>query len=91
MTILDCLVIVKKNSISMYSFSFKEREELKKIGIQAFKIGSEMTDIPSLKKIAKFNLPMIVSTGMSTSDEIRETYIEILKINKKASSHELYK
>ena len=42
-----------------------------------------MTDIPSLKKIAKFNLPMIVSTGMSTSDEIRETYIEILKINKK--------
>ena len=68
----------------MYSFSFKAAEELKKIGIQAFKIGSgEMTDIPSLKKIAKFNLPMIVSTGMSTSDEIRETYIEILKINKK--------
>ncbi len=65
-------------------FSFKAAEELKKIGIQAFKIGSgEMTDIPSLKKIAKFNLPMIVSTGMSTSDEIRETYIEILKINKK--------
>ena len=41
-----------------------------------------MTDIPSLKKIAKFNFAMIVSTGMSTSDEIRETYRNI-KINKK--------
>ena len=68
----------------MYSFFFQSERGTKKIGIQAFKIGSgEMTDIPSLKKLLKFTLPMIVSTGMSTSDEIRETYIEILKINKK--------
>lgn len=64
-------------------FSFKAADELNKIGVQAFKIGSgEMTDIPSLKKIAKFNLPMIISTGMCTTSEIRETYLELLKINK---------
>ena len=46
--------------------------------IQRFKIGSgEMTDIPSLKKIAALGLPMIISTGMSTYDEIDYTYGEI--------------
>ena len=65
-------------------FSLKAATELKKIGIDAFKIGSgEMTDIPTLTKIAKFNLPIIISTGMSTLDEIKETYNKIIKINKK--------
>ena len=65
-------------------FSFKAAEELLRIGVRYFKIGSgEMTDIPTLKKIAKFNLPMIVSTGMSTIDEIKETYEAITNINKK--------
>ena len=56
-------------------FSYKAACELNEIGVPAFKIGSgEMTDIPSLKKIAEFGKPMIVSTGMSTMDEIRRTY-----------------
>ncbi|HPS20378.1 MAG TPA: N-acetylneuraminate synthase family protein [Candidatus Omnitrophota bacterium] len=56
-------------------FSLKAAEELHKIGLEAFKIGSgEMTDIPTLKKIAEFGRPMIVSTGMSTVDEIDRTY-----------------
>tara|TARA_X000000950_G_scaffold171985_1_gene209507 strand:+ start:7312 stop:8355 length:1044 start_codon:yes stop_codon:yes gene_type:complete len=65
-------------------FSLKAALELKKIGVDAFKIGSgEMTDIPSLKEIAKFNLPLIISTGMSQLDEIKYTYKNIVKINKK--------
>ena len=56
-------------------FSYKAACELNEIGVSAFKIGSgEMTDIPSLKKIAEFGKPMIVSTGMATMDEIRRTY-----------------
>jgi len=56
-------------------FSYKAAEELEKIGVEAFKIGSgEMTDIPTLKKIAEFGKPMIISTGMSTIDEIDRTY-----------------
>ncbi len=43
--------------------------------LDAIKIGSgEMTDIPSLLRMAKFNVPMIVSTGMCTINEIAETY-----------------
>jgi len=56
-------------------FSFKAAQELNSIGIDAFKIGSgEMTDVPTLLKIAEFNKPIIVSTGMSTFQEIDRTY-----------------
>lgn len=56
-------------------FSLKAAYELDEIGVSAFKIGSgEMTDTPTLKKIAKLGKPMIVSTGMSTMEEIRRTY-----------------
>jgi sialic acid synthase SpsE len=57
-------------------FSYAAAEELASIGVEAFKIGSgEMTDIPSLVRMATtFGKPMIVSTGMSTFDEIDRTY-----------------
>jgi N-acetylneuraminate synthase len=56
-------------------FSYKAAVELKEIGLDIFKIGSgEMTDIPSLLKIADLGNPMIVSTGMSTYAEIERTY-----------------
>lgn len=60
-------------------FSLKAAYELNEIGIEAFKIGSgEMTDIPTIKKIAELGKPMIVSTGMCTLDEIKNTY-DVLK------------
>lgn len=56
-------------------FSWKAAQQLEKIGVAAFKIGSgEMTDIPTLERIAGFNKPMIVSTGMSNFSEIERTY-----------------
>lgn len=57
-------------------FSYAAAKELFENNLlDAIKIGSgEMTDIPSLLKMAKFRVPMIVSTGMSTYDEIDETY-----------------
>lgn len=56
-------------------FSWKAAQELNEIGVEAFKIGSgEMTDIPTIKRIASFGKPMIVSTGMSTFEEIDRTY-----------------
>ena len=56
-------------------FSLKAAYELNEIGVEAFKIGSgEMTDIPSLVKIAELGKPMIVSTGMCTLEEIQRTY-----------------
>ncbi len=56
-------------------FSLKAAYELNEIGVPAFKIGSgEMTDIPTIKKIAELGKPMIVSTGMSTFEEMSRTY-----------------
>jgi len=61
-------------------FSYAAAKELNENNIlDAIKIGSgEMTDTPSLVKMANFGLPMIVSTGMSTYDEIDETYNELI-------------
>ncbi len=56
-------------------FSWKAAEEINALGVTAFKIGSgEMTDIPTLTRIAGFGKPMIVSTGMATFEEIDRTY-----------------
>ena len=56
-------------------FSFAAARDLRKIGLETFKIGSgEMTDITSLKAIAALGFPMILSTGMCTLSEIIETY-----------------
>ena len=57
-------------------FSYKAAEEMNALGLEAIKIGSgEMTDIPSLLRMAtNFHRPMIISTGMSTFEEIDRTY-----------------
>lgn len=56
-------------------FSYQAAKELMTIGIGAFKIGSgELTDLTSLKAITALGNPMILSTGMCTLEEIRETY-----------------
>jgi len=63
-------------------FSLKAAHELITIGVEFFKIGSgEMTDTPTVSAIADMGLPMIVSTGMSTFDEIDRTYNLIIKKN----------
>lgn len=62
-------------------FSYKAAKELQEAHIAyAFKIGSgEMTDIPSLQKIAEFGKPMIISCGMCTLDEIERTYRTLIE------------
>lgn len=56
-------------------FSYAAAQQLSQSGfVEAFKIGSgELTDIPSLIKIAALGKPMIVSTGMCSLEEIDET------------------
>jgi sialic acid synthase SpsE len=56
-------------------FSAKAAHELNDIGVAGFKIGSgEMLDFPTLGVIASFGKPMILSSGMSTVDEIDKCY-----------------
>jgi sialic acid synthase SpsE len=63
-------------------FSRKAAEEVHSIGVRAFKIGSgELTDLPTLKVIARFGYPMVLSTGMAEWDEIEETVNTLRPIN----------
>lgn len=62
-------------------FSWAAAKELEEtFSLPVYKIGSgEMTDIPSLVRISEFKKPMIVSTGMSTYEEIDRTYQALTK------------
>jgi N-acetylneuraminate synthase len=63
-------------------FSRKAAEEIQEMGASAFKIGSgELTDIPTLKVIARFGKPVILSTGMCDYHEIEETLTALRPIN----------
>ena len=63
-------------------FSYKAARELNEAGLAyAIKIGSgEMTDIPSLVKIAEFGKPMIISSGMCTLEELDRTYFALKRM-----------
>ena len=62
-------------------FSWKAAQEINDF-VPAFKIGSgEMTDIPTLSRISQLNKPMIISTGMSSYEEIDRTYQALDTLN----------
>jgi len=55
-------------------FSREAADFLETVGVPAFKTGSgELTNLPLQRHIARKGKPMIVSTGMSTPDEIERT------------------
>lgn len=63
-------------------FSRRAAEELNAMGVSAFKIGSgELTDLPTLKIIAGFGKPMILSTGMAEWAEIDDTVATLRPLN----------
>ena len=66
-------------------FSRKSADILyKEVKVNVFKVGSgELTNLPLQIHIAKKRLPTIISTGMSTMQEVEETFKEVYKINKK--------
>ena len=65
-------------------FSLKAADELLKIKVKWFKVGSgEFTDTPFVKKLLSFDKPTILSTGMSTQDEIQMIYRLIKKSKNK--------
>lgn len=52
----------------------KDLEFLKELNLPVYKIGSDLAcHIPLLKEVARLNKPIILSTGMCTLDEIRES------------------
>ena len=65
-------------------FSIQAANLLKKISVDAIKIGSgECNNLPLIEHIAKFKKTTIISTGMNSLDSITKTYNFAKKINKK--------
>jgi sialic acid synthase SpsE len=65
-------------------FSRAAADRLKKMNVQAYKIGSgECNNLPLINHIAKFNKPMIISTGMNNIKSIKETVNVLKKYNTK--------
>jgi N-acetylneuraminate synthase/N,N'-diacetyllegionaminate synthase len=65
----------KKNKIPIFHsvFDKKSTNMISKLGAKVFKIGSgEITNLPLIEHVAKKKKPLIISTGMSIMDEIRE-------------------
>ena len=63
------------------AFDLESVDFLHSIGMKLWKIPSgEITNLPLLLKIASLHEPIILSTGMSTLDEVKET-VKVLKDN----------
>lgn len=55
---------------------------MKELGVEIIKVGSaQVTHLNLIEEVASYNLPVIMSTGMSTIEEI-DTAVEIFKTNK---------
>ncbi len=66
-----------KNNVMFISspFDFKSVDLLEKLDVPFYKLGSgELTNFELIDYIQKTDKPMIISTGMATLDEIKETY-----------------
>ncbi len=65
----------KQKNINFFSTAFdtKGLDYLNSLGFELFKVPSgEITNFPYLRKLASFNKPVILSTGMSNMEEIEE-------------------
>jgi len=59
----------------------KDLETMKSMNLPAYKIGSDLAcHLPLLKEVAKLEKPIILSTGMCTLDEVKESVNAILSI-----------
>jgi len=70
--------------VTMFStaFDFESADFLAEIDIAAFKIASgDLKNIPLLTYIAKFQKPMIMSTGGGTMEDVNRAYDAIMPIN----------
>ena len=77
-------VYAKEIGIHMIAtaFDFSSADFLHKLDVPAFKIASgDLKNIPLLTYIAKFQKPMIVSTGGATITDVRNAYDAIMPIN----------
>ena len=63
-------------------FDRQSADMLRSLGVSAIKLGSgELDNLPLIKHVAEFDLPLIVSTGMGTLEEVTDAYEAIRTVN----------
>jgi sialic acid synthase len=81
---LELKMLAKKLDLVFFCTPFDHTSVnfLEDIGVDAYKIASfDVTNIPLLEDVAKRNKPIILSTGMSSMEEVDEAVETILKYN----------
>jgi sialic acid synthase len=67
---------------SATAFDFPSADFLNKLGVSSFKIASgDVKNIPLLIHVAKFQKPVIMSTGGAVLDDVRRAYDTVMPIN----------
>ena len=65
------------------AFDIASADFLEDLDIPAYKIASgDLRNIPLIQHVAKFNKPMIISTGASTMEDVQRVYDAVRPINK---------
>ena len=75
-----CILEARKSGITFFAtaFDFSSADFLEQLDVPVYKIASgDLSNTPLLKYIAKFNKPMIISTGGATFEMIDEAVNEI--------------
>lgn len=81
---IDLRALAKKLDLVFFAtpFDHESVKALEEIGVDAYKIASfDVTNIPLLEHVAKKNKPIILSTGMSSQEEVDEAIDAILHHN----------
>lgn len=64
------------------AFDFPSADMLAELGMPAYKIASgDLTNIPLIEHVARFQKPMIVSTGGGTLEDVQRAYDAVMAIN----------
>lgn len=64
------------------AFDFTSADFLARLDVPAFKMASgDLTNIPLLKHVARYQKPMFLSTGGGTLDDVRRAYETVAAIN----------
>jgi sialic acid synthase SpsE len=82
----DIFSYIEKKGLDWFSTPSHESDVdmLERLGVGAYKIGSDdAVNIPFLRYIAKLRKPIILSTGMCTMQEIKESVSAILEAGNK--------
>ena len=82
---IELIKFATKRGIIFLSTPFDDDslDMLDELGVPAFKVAStDITNLPFLKKVAKKNKPVILSTGMAYMNEVEMAVAEILRYNK---------